>query len=141
MSKIESKQTLVGPWRSIHAAVWLIGLAILFYTGNWWPGILVLFAISGIVEALIRRYVPSAVEEEQAAQPAGAPSLAPAEPSTVPAQAAPQEHRLELLPSICPGCGGPIRGHEVRWTGAQSADCPYCGVNLPMVTAAGGESG
>ncbi len=46
MSKNESKQKLVGPWRSIHAAVWLIGLAILFWTGNWWPGILVLIAIS-----------------------------------------------------------------------------------------------
>ena len=30
--------------------------------GRWWPGILVLVAISGIVEALIRRYAPSAVE-------------------------------------------------------------------------------
>ena len=64
MSKDESKQKLAGPWRSIHAAVWLIGLAILFYTGNWWPGILVLIAISGVVEALIRRYAPGAVEDE-----------------------------------------------------------------------------
>jgi hypothetical protein len=128
MSKDDSKQKLVGPWRSIHAAVWLIGLAILFYTGDWWPGILVLLAISGIVEALIRRYAPGAVEEAQEAQPAAAP----ASPTGVPAQPDPREHRLELLPSICPGCGGPIRGHEVKWTGMQSADCPYCGVNLPM---------
>ena len=42
------------------------------------------------------------------------------------------EHRLHLLPATCPSCGGPTRGHEVKWTGPQSADCPYCGINLPM---------
>jgi hypothetical protein len=47
-------------------------------------------------------------------------------------RAAPAEHRLELLPSTCPKCGGPLHGDNVKWTGAQSADCPYCGVNLPM---------
>jgi hypothetical protein len=138
MSKDENKQKLVGPWRSIHAAVWLIGLAILFYTGNWWPGILVLIAISAIVEAMIKRYVPTAVEPEQPAQSPAAPTVAPA--ASTPLPPAPREHRLELLPSQCPGCGGPIRGHEVKWTGAQSADCPYCGVNLPMAKGVGGES-
>lgn len=137
MSKDENKRQLAGPWRSIHAAVWLIGLAILFYTGNWWPGILVLIAISGVVEALIRRYAPGAVEEEQAAQPVATPGEVPVSPDAAPAQPVPHEHRLELLPSICPGCGGPIRGHEVKWSGAQSADCPYCGVNLPMGRASG----
>ncbi len=140
MSKNESKQQLVGPWRSIHAAVWLIGLAILFWTGDWWPGILVLIAISAIVEALIRRYVPGAVEVEEAAGSAATLPVASASPDAAPAQPAPREHRLELLPSICPGCGGPIRGHEVKWTGVQSADCPYCGVNLPMAKPAGGET-
>ena len=138
MSKQASKRELVGPWRAIHAAVWLIGLAILLRTGDWWPGILVLIAISGIVEAMIRRYAPGAVEEEAVAEtPAasGASSAPPSTVSTVPP--APQEHRLELLPSICPGCGGPIRGRDVKWTGVQSADCPYCGVNLPMATGMG----
>jgi hypothetical protein len=49
----------------------------------------------------------------------------------------PVEHRPELLPSICPQCGGPLHGNNVKWTGAQSADCPYCGVNLPMRTEPG----
>ncbi len=44
---------------------------------------------------------------------------------------------LELLPSTCPSCGGPISGSQVKWTGPQSADCPSCGVNLPMRTDAG----
>jgi hypothetical protein len=143
MSKDESKKKLVGPWRSLHAAVWLIGLAILFWTNWWWPGILVLIAISGIIEALIRRYAPNAVEAEEPAEspPAQTAPPPPLSVATLPASAASREHRLELLPSICPGCGGPIRGHEVKWTGVQSADCPYCGVNLPMGKGSVGESG
>lgn len=116
----EDKPELTGPWRSIHGAIWLIGLAILFWQGWWWPGILVLVAVSGIAEALIRQYAPDAVEKPASAISAAGPA------------AAPPEHRLERLPTTCPSCGGPIRGNEVKWTGSQSADCPFCGVNLPM---------
>ena len=41
-------------------------------------------------------------------------------------------HRLELLPATCPDCGAALHGDTVKWTGPQSADCPYCGMNLPM---------
>lgn len=118
MSKDDDKPELTGPWRSIHGAIWMIGLAILFWKGWWWPGILVLVAVSGIAEALIRQYAPGAVA-----------TPAPLLPSATPAQ---RERRPELLPATCPNCGGPIRGGEVKWTGVQSADCPYCGANLPM---------
>jgi len=119
----EDKPELTGPWGSIHGAIWLIGLAILFWQGWWWPGILVLVAVSGVAEALIRQYAPDAVKRTA--------SPAPAVPAVGPAVASP-EHRLERLPTTCPNCGGPIRGNEVKWTGPQSADCPFCGVNLPM---------
>jgi hypothetical protein len=118
----EDKPKLTGPWRSIQGAIWMIGLAILFWKGWWWPGILILVAISSIAEALIRQYAPDAVEKAE--QPATAPMMTPA--SSI------SEHRLELLPATCPNCGGPLRGHEVKWTGSQSADCPYCSANLPM---------
>jgi hypothetical protein len=135
MSKHEKKQKLAEPWRAIHAAIWLVGLYILFSQGSFWPGILVLLALSGIVEALIKKYVPGSSEDEDEAE---SPAKTPPPVTQVP-QAAPEppatalEHRLELLPSICPKCGGPIRGHDVKWTGPQSADCPFCGANLPMV--------
>jgi hypothetical protein len=126
MSKNKEKPKLVGPWRNLHGAVWLIGLAILAWQGWWWPGILVLVALSSALEALLMIYAPQAFEKV-------------VQPATITAEAAagspsPQvaEHRLELLPSVCPTCGGPIRGHEVKWTGPQSADCPYCGANLSM---------
>ncbi len=31
------------------------------------------------------------------------------------------------LPSNCPQCGGPLRGDEVDWIDARSAECPFCG--------------
>jgi hypothetical protein len=141
MSKENNRKKLVGPWRSIHGAIWLIGLAILAWQDWWWPGILVLVALSMLLEALFRRYAPQAYEEEEQSLPEQKPAVeqqpapesqpSPQPTSTTAAPPAP-EHRLELLPSECPKCSGPIRGHEVKWTGPQSADCPYCGANLPM---------
>lgn len=130
-----------GSWRSLHTAVWLIGLAILFWKGWWWPGILVLIAISMALETLIPQMAagPAESRDTLAAPPAVAPVAAPeAAPVMPPPASLPAAgQRLELLPAVCPSCGGPIRGHEVRWTGPQSADCPYCGTNLPMKKASG----
>ena len=133
---MSKERKLVGPWRTIHGAVWLIGLAILFWKGWFWPGILVLIAISGAVEAVIRLNVPSSTEP--VAEGKGAEGAKPAaEPEARPAAAPGGEgtpslaHRADLLPSVCPKCNAPIRGNEVKWTGPQSANCAYCGANLP----------
>jgi hypothetical protein len=136
MSSSEQKRKLVGPWRSVQVALWLIGLGVLALTGKWWPGILFLIALSLLLEALLRRFAPHAFEESpeelreerQASEAVPPPTTPVATGQPIPAP----EHRLELLPSECPKCGGPIRGVEVNWTGSQSADCPYCGANLPM---------
>ena len=94
MSNKEPKKKLVGPWRSIHVVIWLVGLYILF-SRNWlFPGIFVLLAISAIYEGLLKRYAPHAFVEEgpgqatlptQAKEPVGIPqapiAAAPA-PST-----------------------------------------------------------
>ena len=136
--KQERKRTLVGPWRNLHGAVWLIGLAILAWQGWWWPGILVLVAISMLLEGALMQFAPHAFVDEAPAASAPAPAAsAPAPAASAPPAPAPAtpEHRLELLPAVCPNCGGPIRGQEVRWTGPQSADCPYCGANLPIRAA------
>ncbi len=135
MSKRAQKKELVGPWRNIHAAIWLIGLAILFMKGWIWPGILVLIALSTVLEGILMQFAPHAFATE--GQP-DTPQPAPAAPAAQPAPAA--EHRFDLLPSICPRCGAPIRGEQVKWTGPQSADCPYCGINLPMKAEASGSA-
>lgn len=134
MERRAQRRKLVGPWRNIHGAVWLIGLAILAWKGWWFPGILVLIAISLVLEGILMATAPQAFEAEETAMPTAPETPAPAPaPSPAPAPApAVVEHRAELLPSTCPNCSGPIRGHEVKWTGPQSADCPYCGSNLPM---------
>lgn len=123
MNRPDQNRKLVGPWRNLHAAVWLIGLAVLFWKGWWWPGILVLVAISTVIEGVLMQFAPHAFEKEE--QPLSQPPA----PTSAPA---PAEHRFDLLPSICPNCGGPVHGQDVKWTGAQSADCTYCGANLPM---------
>jgi hypothetical protein len=148
MSKDQPKRRMVGPWRNLHGAIWLIGLAILAWQDWWWPGILVLIAISLILEAVLMKVAPHAFETVQPSLAAVSPGVsgpiveAPAPPATPlaleklepPPPPAPLvvEHRLELLPAACPRCGGEIRGREVQWTGPQSADCPYCGAILPM---------
>ena len=135
MSKNESKKKLVGPWRSLHAVIWLVGLYILISRGWIFPGIFVLLAISAIYEGILQQFAPHAFEDEVRTPP---PPSAPLPHTTAPVatvQPNVQEHRIDLLPQVCPSCNGPIRGHEVRWTGPQSANCPYCGTNLPMSKA------
>jgi len=125
MSK--KKTRLKGPWQTVQLAIWLFGLAILFSFDWIWPGILVLVAISALTQAAIQRLVPDVVEEEKPE----AETLPPVQP-TVEAKPATVEYPIHRLPSECPKCAGPIRGQEVRWTSPYSADCPYCGANLPL---------
>jgi len=135
MSKDEPKKKLVGPWRSLHAVIWLVGLYILISRGWIFPGIFILLAISAIYEGFLQRYAPHAFEEEPptTSPQVTAPISAAPPPAISPAPVL--EHRIDLLPQVCPNCNAPIRGHEVKWTGPQSANCPYCGTNLPMSKA------
>jgi uncharacterized membrane protein YesL len=71
------------PWKQVQAAIWLIGLAILFWQGWIFPGILVLVAISGVTQALMQAYVKREAEKRQMTQ-----------------------RRTDWLPSKCPQCGG-----------------------------------
>ena len=124
---------LFRPWRPFRGIFWLILFAFLFMGGRWWPGILVLILVASVFGSLFRG------EPEQWTQnqpPAEAPMRTPdpvphAEPIITPAPVEPI-HRVDLLPTTCLQCGGPIRSDEVKWTGKQSAVCPYCGSNLPM---------
>ena len=95
------------PWKQIQSAIWLIGLAILFWQGWIWPGILVLTAISGVSQALMQWVVKRQQEQRQATQ-----------------------RRTDWLPSKCPNCGAPLSVATVHWTGTETADCPYCNAHL-----------
>ena len=103
----EAEPELPLPWKQIQSAIWLIGLAILFWQGWIWPGILVLVAISGVSQALMQWYIQRQEEQRQVAQ-----------------------RRTSWLPSKCPNCGAPLSVSTVHWTGAETADCPYCNAHL-----------
>ena len=118
----------------VHAAVWLIGLAVLAITGRWWPGILILVVISVLLETAVKRKDQSDGNEEvsetvKEEKPEVSPSPLPRMESDTPQ---PEVHKAEWLPLNCPKCGAPTRAADVRWTGDSSAACPYCGSNLPI---------
>jgi hypothetical protein len=39
---------------ALTGGIWLIGFGILFATRSWWPGILVMFGITALVQGLVR---------------------------------------------------------------------------------------
>jgi len=134
--KHKEKEELTGGWEKLHAVIWLLGLAVIAWQGWWWPGILVLVAISVLFEAIIKKFAPEAfvkipidADEENKTANTRTASFPSSQAAAGPV------HRSALLPPNCPRCGAPTRGHEVKWTGAQSADCPFCGSNLPMKSA------
>ena len=108
--KRAEKEKLPPHWEKIHGAIWLIGLAYLFWSGNIFPGILVLVAISGIAQAAIMAYVKRNQETETLAIV-----------------------RETHLPETCPNCGGPLNASSVRWNGKQSAVCPFCGSTVKAI--------
>ncbi len=109
-------------WEKVQTAVWLIGLAILAWQGWWWPGVLVLVAISGLTQALINRQVKKETEQGKQRTKAAA----------VEADTAARRATAEAaLPDACPSCGSPVIVEDVRWSGTTSASCAYCGGALP----------
>ena len=113
------KAKLTGPWRSVHGAIWLLGLAALAASGWWWPGILVLVALSTLAEAGIST-IPGATAPEQTEQPVNEPS------TTL------RTHDPARLPVRCEACGAPVEPAQAQWTSAVTARCSYCGANLQM---------
>ena len=104
-------------WQKVQGAIWLLGLAILFWTGNWVPGIFVLLAVSGLTQAAIAAYVKRQ-DDAAAARTAQEQSLE--------AQRRLEVARLDALPPNCPVCGGALDPARVTWSGPTTATCPYC---------------
>lgn len=126
-------------WRNLEGVIWMVGLAILAIKGWWWPGIMVLVAISAVYESVLTMIFPD-LEPEVPVPPI--PPVAPAAPipptpTGYTTDASPQpdftpKYQINLLPTNCPRCGAPARGHDVHWTSEHSADCGFCGASLPL---------
>ena len=116
--------------KPFHGFFWVFIFMMIFSKGDWWPGILVLIGLSIVFGSFFQDETKPA-EAKNPSSPTFIPTPPPVAPKPVPA---PVEsiHRADLLPITCAQCGGFVRSYEVKWTGAQSAVCPYCGSNLTM---------
>jgi len=114
MSKRRSHSSELPPhWEKVQSAFWLLGLAFLFWYGDFFPGILVLVALSAIFQAVLMVYVKR--QETTQTQ---------------------QAVRERFLPEHCPNCGGPISPATVSWRGPQTAVCPYCASTIKATSSA-----
>lgn len=125
---------------AVQSAVWMIGLGVLFLTGWWWPGILIVAGLSMVAGALAHGG-ETLVEGWDGPPPPAVPPVAP------PPSPSPFETRAEVptaspnppmfrtepatprahLPDLCPNCGAPTR--SLRGHGGPT-ECPYCGSEI-----------
>lgn len=109
------------PRESLSGAIFLIGLAILFTFGWFWPGILVLLGITALTETLLRRWEP---DEDDI--PLKADHLA--EPLTAKAPV--------YYPARCPSCGAAAPEIVSATDREERVRCAYCQSTLqPMAHA------
>jgi len=132
MNKNWSRKSL----KNAQAAVWLIGLGVLFLLDAFWPGILILVGISIIFNSLmpeeeeadetpsfddeVKAPVEEVVEEEVFDE--GLPDPIP------PMDDGPLQVFAGDLPKECPACGGPIAENAlaVKPAGPGKVMCPFC---------------
>lgn len=109
--------------KALSSAVFLIGLAVLFATDSFWPGILVLIAVSGLVKALGRSWErdgdPFSFEE--------GPSRA--------SLASEQPTQPLVYPANCPHCGASAPEVIQDARAGQKVVCEFCGATLQPITA------
>jgi len=112
----DEERDLKGVYGAVQSAIWLIGLAILFWQGSWFPGILILVAISGVTQAVLQSLAKRQENVAQTADAARAAAMA--------------------VPANCPTCGAAINASSVVWSGPTAAQCPYCKSAIPLTSGA-----
>ena len=97
-------------WQRVQAAIWLIGLAILFWQGWIWPGILILVAISALTHVGLQFYLSKQTKKMESVQAT--------------------QTMVAALPETCPTCGAPMNAQSVVWTTPTTAKCNYCNAKI-----------
>ena len=134
----------------LKTGLWLIGIGILWYTGAWWPGILILFGLSIILDNLYGRIqgAPPVKPEPDALQSDAIeaeyaeiipddgdviidddsiPDPVTGRYDSTPKPAAPYiPADTSWLPANCPACGAEVEAHKMLWESETKAGCPYC---------------
>ncbi len=122
----------------LMSVIWLIGMAVLIYSHNIWPGILILIGISVVLSASWKNG-----QQGEFAEPSQSPAPSqdrvweePRPEVIVQPPTPPVGHNpipRNNLPATCPHCGAPVRSNEIKWSGSQ-ASCSYCGSTLPAAS-------
>lgn len=105
---------------AINTAIWLLGLAILFYTGSFWPGILILVGVSGLVTAGLRVIFPDLPIDDPSSPHDDDRHGEQRSPSEPPSPARP------ALPATCRHCSAVVNPAGVDWSDAHHPRCEYC---------------
>jgi hypothetical protein len=125
--------------KNIQAAVWLIGLGVLYMLDAFWPGILILIGISLFIKSLMPE-----PEESQPEPNKQAITLDEAEDEEVeeihegmsdpvpPPLDEPLQVFASNLPKECPNCGGPVAENAmaVKPAGEDAVLCPFCDTRI-----------
>lgn len=109
--------------------IWWFIFAMMFMQGEWWPWLLVAGGFWMLFGSMFdeekekpHKKNPPVADFDSTPPVVTKPAFTPTEPI----------HNAALLPAMCSQCGAPVSPYEVKWRGAQSAACPYCGSNLKM---------
>ena len=78
---------------------------------------MILVAISGLAETVIRMQISRQQAQADAAREAKDLAIT----------------RATALPEVCPRCGSPVNADEVVWTSDVTAHCSFCGSSLQAV--------
>ncbi len=109
--------------RALSSAIFLIGLAVLFATDSFWPGILVLIAVTGLVKTLGRL---RGHDDEWRLPRARSAQASPAQEQ--PAQPL-------IYPTNCPHCGASAPEVVQDARAGQKVVCEFCGATLQPMAA------
>lgn len=110
--------------------IWWFIFAMMFMQGEWWPWLLI---AGGCWFVFGSMFDEEKEKPHKKNPPVSDVESAPAPVVTKPIVTSTEPiHNAALLPSTCSQCGAPVSPYEVKWRGAQSASCSYCGSNLKM---------
>jgi len=128
------KQEWSPAFQMIYGALWMAGIAVLAITGWWWPGIMVVVAITSAAQAI---YGARSQRSHVVVTPAPAIPPAPvrivgAAEAAPRAAARPAVNAAARMPTQCRSCGAGL-GHDlVLWRGERAAVCAYCNTPVPL---------
>lgn len=132
--------------KNYMAAVWLIGLGVLFLINRVWPGILILIGLSMLVGVLFPHEgqpVAPATPIEKPTTPVPpvdiveGQTVEPDHAETLPPALAGEGNRLYFasrLPENCPACDAPMKSNAEKmvYNDDQSTSCIFCGYRLEL---------